>query len=139
MEPKPTKKDIINAGIARARQLFKEAQDQAHQKVDKLTAELHQLVADKLGITVDEVQSVSARRYGDTGEVDVRLFLDKAKVPDITKLARELARIQVPCNFDEQKVRKQLNEKLNGSGNSAVERILANPEAVAALDAVLHG
>jgi len=135
MIPKPSKREIIAAGVERARQLFDKKKQEARDKAKKLEDDMRLMIAAALGINTEEIQGVSLRTHSREIEIDLRF--KQADMPEITKLKQAINSIEIPYCFDASRVRKQLAEKMNGSSTEAVERILSNPEAVAALDAVL--
>lgn len=129
--PPPRKEDIINAMVERARV--------KHAKERQKFEDLKQAAKDKFqAALLAELKakpdnfSVKVSSWGAAAKIEYRLSCP----PHIEKLRAAYKNVPTLGGFDEASVKRQIREGMNTQGDR-VKALLANPDAVRALDAAL--
>lgn len=127
-QPKPTKSQLLEALLERARIAHKEAEDKKKNKRDKLEAEGIELVLQefkKAKPTADDVTFF--RGWGDY-PAKLELEFESPKIKSLQNRMRDLN----SKTFDEENTKKLIREKLK-----APNPLLGNEDTAKALDALL--
>lgn len=130
--PKPTKADIINAAVARARQKYNERAEALRQKQEEMDAKI---VAECLCLMKEGGMEKYDPSLGYTYKDYVRVEF-QVSGPLITKLLKEKEKIEHPGWFSEDQERAKIRHALDGS-QDRVNLILSREENVALLDDLL--
>jgi hypothetical protein len=131
--PPPRKEDIINAMVERARVKHTEEQQRLEAIREAAEAKLDAAVKKNLDEHPENF-TVRYRSHYNSPEI----YFEMVAVPAIiTKLKAELRECKSLRYFDEQAVKRKIREGMNTTGDR-VKALLANPDAVKALDAALE-
>lgn len=132
--PPPRKEDILNAMVERARVKH-------HEEAQRLGA-IRAAAESKLDAAVkknfdEHPENYTMRIRANYQQPDI-IFEMVAVPPIITKLKTEVRECKSLKPFDPVATKKQLREALGSSATDRVKTLLANPEAVKAMDAALE-
>lgn len=131
--PKPTKNDIINAMVERAR--VKHAEEFQKMNAAKVAAEekIKTLAMQEFASNPPKPK-ITICGWSGSRRVDVEF---QVRSPELTKLIATYDGMPTMRGFDEVAVRRQIRDGMGSVKGAAVQALLANPEAVTALDASL--
>lgn len=129
--PKPTKTEIIEAMVKRAK-IKLTADNEAAGKKRELVKEKIKKLAQKLAKS--KVFAVSI--YADGKKPHVDLYAREVTSPEMDKLLAEYAACKTFC-IDEKALRIQIRDEINVATKPDPERLLSDPNTVKAIDAQL--
>lgn len=130
--PKPTKTEIIDAMVARA----KVRHDEENARRKKLREAVQKKIeAAALKASKGMKPTVSIYVY-DSGGSHCDVKVSNITTPELQKLFAEY-RATARILWDEKEVRNAIKAELAGTGKQSPTRLLDNPEAVKAIDAKL--
>lgn len=131
--PKPTKTEIIDAMVARA----KVKHDEENARREKLREGVKKKIeaaALKAAKSIKPTVSVYVYSHGSGNHCDVKIT--NVTNPELEKLFAEY-QATARLHWDEKEVRTAIRQELSGVGKQSPTRLLDNPEAVKAIDAKL--
>lgn len=131
LTPKPTKSEIIEAMVKRAK-IKLTADNEAASKKRELVKEKIKKLAQKLA----KSQVFAFSIYADCKKPHVDLYASEVTSPEMDKLLAEYAACKTFC-IDEKELRNQIRAELNGATKPDPERLLNDPSTVKAIDAQL--
>lgn len=131
--PKPTKTEIIEAMVVRAKVKHDE-----ENLVRKKNRELLRKKIEKEAIKEFKKQppNVSIYTYSDKNRNHCNVRFENVVNPEIIKLCSEFEEYR-QIFWDEKEVRKSIRQELSGIGKKSPTRLLEDPETVKAIDAKL--
>lgn len=132
--PKPTKNNIINAMVERARVKHNQERGEYEAKRAKLKEKIDTAAMAELSRSPGTPQT-KIRTWTGSERVEIEYTV---KSPMLAKLIREYHDMPSPRHFDDVSVRRQIREGMSNQAGNAVQSLLANPDAVKALDASLE-
>jgi hypothetical protein len=130
IQPKPTKSEIIEAMLARAK--FKHDAENERRKTKRETIR-KKIEAVTLKIAKSMTPSVHIYAYSDTRASHCDVKIDRIKSPELDVLLDEFKTNELQ-GWAEKETRESIRRMLNGTVKSNPARLLENPEAVAAID-----
>lgn len=135
LHPKPTKREIIKAMVQRARDKWQKECEELEKKRDAVMGRIH--AASIQLISEGKFSSLQVGRpHSHKSDSIIHCDMDVTS-PQIASLIKEFRALSDKWpRFDEQKFKQAI--ELSMSGGDRVARILANPEMVTALDAMLE-
>ena len=132
--PPPRKEDIINAMVERARVKYQKEQFELNAKRDAAVKELNQALLDELKKKPDSF-TVTFHGLYHAPEIEYAL---QTIPPHIRSLRDKVKLVPSLGMFDEAAVKRKIRANMGVGGTERVKALLANPEAVKALDAALE-
>ena len=133
MQPKPTKTEILNAMVARAKVAHDAENERRRAARAKLETKINSLA---VKAARGKKASVQIWTYSDKekGHVDVSFCsIQTPELQDLLAQYRELT----PVRWDEKETRAAINAQLTGITKVSPSRLLEDPEAVKAIDQML--
>lgn len=127
-QPKPTRSQLLEALLERARVAHQEAEAEKEAKRDKLEAEGVALVLQEFKKAKPTADDVTFLHTWVNFPASVRIEISSPKIKSLQDQIRKLRR----TNFDEQSTKKLIQEKLK-----APNPLLGNEDTAKALDALL--
>lgn len=131
VQPKPTKKEIIDAMIVRAKVKHDEENARREAARDKIMKKIEPLVVKAIKSSAPKIRIYTYSQGDDRNHCDVAF--SQVKSPELSVLFDQYSDLH-RLSWDERDVRQSIQTALTGA---APQRILDNPEAVAAIDATL--
>lgn len=134
IQPKPTKTEIIDAMLARARLKHNAENDRRKVKRDALAKKI-----EAVAIKVAKIKKprVHIYAYGDAASCHCDVRVDRVKSPELDALLVEYHENSM-LRWDEKANREAIRRALTGAPKPGPARLLDNPEAVRAIDAMLE-
>jgi hypothetical protein len=134
MQPKPTKTEIINAMVTRA----KVKHDAENERLEKVREGLQKKIAAlALKATKDRKPHLSIYAYDDNRSSHVDVQFRSVKSEELSPLFVQYREASRLC-WDERSVREAIKRQLDGIQKPSPTRLLENPETVKAMDAMLE-
>ena len=134
IQPKPTKAEILEAMVTRA----KVKHDAENERRQKLRNSLQKKIT-TLAIRAMRSREPSVLIYtyqnAENNHCDVQFR--RVKTPELAPLLEEYNNAS-SLHWDEAQTRKSIRQALTGKTSSSPSRLLENPEAVKAIDALLE-
>jgi hypothetical protein len=133
VQPKPTKAEIIEAMVQRARARQIAVNEEASKKRDALKPKIEKAV-----LKLIKGMKPHVAIYAKSREPHCEARYGVIKSPELDELLAQYASFDnaIEC-FDEKEVRTAIRRELNGEHKPDPSRLLANPETVKAIDTTL--
>lgn len=132
--PKPTKNDIINAMVERARVKHNEERD----RLRKLREASMEKIKEAAKVEFQKNPPKPDLTVLTSSYYEYVQFEFRVTSPELKNLMKEHEKIGSLRPFDEKEVRAFIREGMSTQTGNAVQSLLANPDAVKALDASLE-
>lgn len=129
--PKPTKSEIIEAMVKRAKAKLQADNAEAQKKREVIGAKIRKL-AQKLAKSQKFVVNIHANAKNP----HVDLYCYNVTSPEMDKLLAEFDACKT-VNIDEKALRNQIRDEINGATKPDPDRLLSDPNTVKAIDAQL--
>lgn len=134
LQPKPTKTELVEAMLVRAKVKHDAENVQRKAKRDALGKKIEAL-ATKLA--KQKKPQVCIYTYADNSRSHCDVRVQNVKSPELDLLFAEYTKNSTLC-WDEKEVRAEIRQALTGLAKPSATRLLDNPEAVRAMDAMLE-
>lgn len=134
IQPKPTKAEILEAMIARAK-VKHDAENERRQKLRESLG--NKITALAVKATKSRKPSVLIYTYQNAENNHCDVQFRRVKTPELVPLLEEYNNAS-SLHWDEAQTRKSIRQALTGRTSGSPSRLLENPEAVKAIDALLE-
>lgn len=134
IQPKPTKTEIIEAMVSRAK-LKHDAENERRQKLRESLEKKITALAVKATKSREPSVLIYTYQNNESNHCDVQFR--KVKTPELAPLLEEYNNA-TRLHWDEAQTRKSIRQALTGRTLNSPSRLLENPEAVKAIDALLE-
>ena len=134
MQPKPTKTEIVEAMLTRAK-LKHDAENERRKKLREVLRKKIETLALKLAKGMTPEVSVYAYSNSESSHCDVRI--NRVKSPELDALMSQYKDLEL-IYWDEKEMRNTIKRELSGIQKPSPTRLLDNPATVKAMDAMLE-
>jgi hypothetical protein len=134
IQPKPTKTEIVEAMLVRAK-LKHDAENERRKAKREALGKKIEALAIKVAKTLTPKVYIYA--YADESRSHCELRVDPIKSPELDALLAEYHENAL-IRWDEKATREAIRRELTGAAKPGPGRLLENPEAVQAIDAMLE-
>lgn len=133
VQPKPTKTEIIEAMVARAKAKHDEESERRAKMRKAISAKIESLA---IKLAKSKRPDVGIYVYSSAESSHCDVTVRRVKSPELDALFDQYRAVERIC-WDEKKARDAIRREINGAINRNPSRLLDNPEAVKAIDATL--
>lgn len=131
--PKPTKTEILNALVERARVKFQTENERREKRQSEIAEKILRLAAKELASKKPKPSEHNFYSYRAEATCELSFSIT---TPEISKLVKEHDAIK-SLYWDEVSVKRNIRNGMLGIDPAAPNRLLENPQTVKALDAIL--
>ena len=137
VQPKPTKTEIIEAMVQRAKARVTTLNAEREKKREALRPKIEAAAKKAMKNFSAKVSIYTYSPQSDNRKNHCDISIFNVTSPELDKLLDEYSKIRGMICFDEKETRAEIRRGLNGMHKPDPSRLLANPETVKAIDTTL--